>query len=81
MQDITSCKQIEEQSVYNFNKLTSFLSSLPLSYMNNMKLHSIINKHPAESFLTGIIYDCAEFQNRIRPWIEKAFLESPHLNN
>ena len=81
MQEITSHKQIQEQALYNYRVLNSFLSSLPLSYIGNMKLHCVVNKHPAEALLVGRTNDCDDYQKRIKPWIINAFLKSPHLNN
>jgi len=72
----------EEHLRYNFRKLYRFLASLPLkTYLENVYLQSAIKISPLQALLIGREIMNPDYDKRVKPWIEEAILNSPHLNN
>jgi len=71
----------KEQRNYNYQILFRLLSRLPLSYMDNMRLHSFIKRNPLDALLIGRELIHEDYHTRIKPWIIRAIENSPCLNN
>ncbi len=70
-----------EQRQKDLRQLKRYLDRLPLSYLDNMRLHSMVQKYPLDTLLLIATITNKESENRIRVWINEAAIASPYLNN
>ena len=74
-------QQILQNHVSNVASLRWSLRHLPLSYIQNMRLHSFIKKCPLEALMIGKEVYNQDYDQRVIPWIIQAIATSPYLNN
>lgn len=78
---MTNSTTISTQRAKDLLKLYSYLDKLPLSYMGNLHLHSIVKKYPLVTILKGRHLENDDYNRRIKKWIIESLEKSPHLNN
>jgi hypothetical protein len=78
---MTTYQQIQKHRACTLNLIHRRLQALPLTYIQNMRFHSTVKKHPLETLVMGRELTTPDYHQRIKKWVAQAIASSPHVNN